>query len=672
MPSPFSLLALVGLLAAIPVVAANSDSFHIEEITIADLQQAILSKRITSTEIVKLYLARIKAFNGPAVEQPQGLLGPIKTMPHAKGIDALGTLNLRPAARKALGFDDHYARSMTDPVDSDPAMPDALEVAAELDRKFAETGKLVGPLHGVVIAIKDQFDTFDMRTTSGADVPYANDRPPRDSTFARKLREAGAIVLAKSNMGEYAGSYGGNRSSFGGTVVDAYDTERNPGGSSSGSSAAVAANLVTVAISEETGPSIRAPAQNNNTVGISGTQELVSRAGMMNIGINTRIGPTARTVADAARILTVIAGYDPRDEMTAFNVGRLPTQPYESFAHATSLKGMRVGVLREYMNPATLTKASLENIRIAEQAVEDLRKLGATIVDPGVDGLLTPYIRRYNPMLSNASFAKVNPELFPVDADGKPASDQIATLVGIAMDPSKGPAKQSLRDFPPALAAGESRYGFELYLAQRGDANIHTMADMLSKATYYNDGTPGSGKPTRLLATNAEMVLDTAVRLQRRFAVQQIVLQCMAELKLDAIVAPTGDTPPPKLIGPTGTGGGPTAGGRSGPLSGTTSNTWTLIGQQGFPAITVPGGFTKEVYDREFDRSAPPIPGADGRPAAPATHLVGPIPAHVPLGVDFNGRPFSEPILLTIASAYEQATHHRVQPPDFGPLPGRN
>src|SRR4029078_737281 len=110
------------------------------------------------------------------------------------------TLNLRPAARQAWGFDERKARSITDPVDADPTMPDALETAAALDAEFAKTGKLAGPLHGVVFAIKDQYDTRDMRTTSGADAFWANDRPPDDSTFIARLRAAGAIILPKGNI----------------------------------------------------------------------------------------------------------------------------------------------------------------------------------------------------------------------------------------------------------------------------------------------------------------------------------------------------------------------------------------------------------------------------------------------------------------------------------------
>src|SRR6185295_606926 len=126
------------------------------------------------------------------------------TIPNAGQLNALSTINLRPAARKTWGFDDRKARSLTDRMDEARNMPDALEVAAAQDRQFKQTGRLVGPMHGVVMAIKDQYDTFDMRTTSGADAQYANDRPPDDATFVTRLREAGAIILAKANMAEYA------------------------------------------------------------------------------------------------------------------------------------------------------------------------------------------------------------------------------------------------------------------------------------------------------------------------------------------------------------------------------------------------------------------------------------------------------------------------------------
>jgi amidase len=662
MTSPARLLAIFAstLLLSFAVAAADGKTFNVEEATIADIQSAIQKKELTTTELVKLYLARIKAFNGPGVGEPEGILGPIQPMAHAKGINALGTLNLRPATRKAMGFDDRKARSMTDSVDADPNMPDALETAAKLDAQFAKTGKLVGPLHGVVFAIKDQYDTVDMRTTSGADAFYANDRPPHDSTFVKRLRDAGAIILAKANMGEYASGF---RSAFGGTVVNPYDTERTPGGSSGGSATAVAANLVTIGIAEESGPSVRAPAQYANTIGIAPTQELVSRVGMMNIGLNTRVGPIARTVEDAARVLTVIAGYDPKDELTAFSVGRTPSQPYESFTHEKSLKGVRIGVVREYMDRKVFAGPLYVNIDIVDKQIEELRKLGATVIEPPAEGLFTKYIRRYNPALQNTSWTRMYPELFPVDAAGKPAKDQVSTLLDLAMDPTKVPGNITLRDIAAAPTVGESKYGFDLYLRERGDANVKSLDDLINKARFFNDPYEGDKRAT-LMNNNKPLVLDSSARLQRRFAVQQIVLQAMADMNLDAVVYPTSVLPPRKINTP-----------RDPSFNGVGNyGMWTFLGVQGFPAITVPAGFTKEVWDRIPDPKAPKaVAGAsrgdgEGETAGPSI-LVGPVAAKLPVGIDFLGRPFSEPTLLKIAAAYAEATKHREPPADYRKVP---
>src|SRR5881397_362831 len=320
-PTLIILAIAITTAGAVPQTPAK---FHLEEATIARIQQALLSGQITTVGLVELYLKRVKAYNGACVNQPHGMLGEVTTIPNAGQINALATLNLRPSARRNWGFDDRKARSMTDGVDDSPRMPDALETAAAQDRLLQQTGRLAGPLHGVVMAIKDQYDTFDMRTTSGADAQYQNDRPPDDATFVKRLRDAGAIILAKSNLAEYAAD--GARSSFGGTFCNPYDTEREPGMSSAGSATAVSANLVTCGIAEETVVSIRWPASVNNIVGLAPTQELVSRDGMMGAGLNTRTGPVCRTVQDAAKVLDVIAGYDPKDELTVFSVRRTPSR----------------------------------------------------------------------------------------------------------------------------------------------------------------------------------------------------------------------------------------------------------------------------------------------------------------------------------------------------------
>jgi Asp-tRNA(Asn)/Glu-tRNA(Gln) amidotransferase A subunit family amidase len=652
-------------LAGTRLLGADSPPpFHVEEATIADIQRAILAHQVTATDVVKMYLARIKAYNGPGVDMPQGRLGPSQFIAHAKGINALDTLNLRPATLQAMGFDTHHARSMTDKVDNDPNMPDALEVAAREDAAFAQTGKLVGPLHGVVIAIKDQFDTFDLRTTSDADAFYANDRPPHDATFVERLRAAGAIILAKANCAEDAS--GAPRAAFGGTFLNPYDTTRSPSGSSSGSGSSVAANLVTCAMGEETTTSIRGPAHWNCDVGLAATQELVSRAGMMGMGLNTRPGPITRTVEDTARILTVIAGYDRKDAMTAFADRRMPAQPYETFTHEHSLQGLRIGVVREYMDKAVFTKADAESIDLANQAIEELRKLGATIIDPGEHGeLFTKYIRELSPRLLNVTFAKQHPGAFPVDAEGNPKSDQITALIDMIIKPESAPGKFTLRDLGSGegyggQTPGETRFEKNLYWRERGDAAITNLSDRASKANFYVDRPAFPDRQPPLLTADKARVLDTTVRLQRRFAVQQIILQAFADMNLDAVVYPTGTLPPSKLGAPPE----PSVNGRSA--------LWTFLGTQGFPAITVPAGFTQTVYDRVDDPTAPaPPPDRRGGGEAPRpSRLVGPIPAVLPFGIDFLVRPFDEPTLFKIAAAYEQATKLRRPPSDFGPVAG--
>jgi Asp-tRNA(Asn)/Glu-tRNA(Gln) amidotransferase A subunit family amidase len=646
-------LVLASFIVLVPSIAsAQAAKFRIEEATIEDIQAAIVRGDVTSTRVVELYLNRIKAYNGTCVNQPDGVLGlgPITPIKNAHQLNALITLNLRPAKREALSFDRRKARSMTDPVDNNPSMADALEVAALQDAYFASTGKLIGPLHGVVFAIKDQYDTFDMRTTGGMDAGFRNDRPPEDATFVKRLREAGAIILAKANLGEMGTP--NSRSSFGGPFCNPYDTTRSPGTSSGGSGASVAANLVTCSIGEETGGSIHHPAKNNSLVGLAPTQELVSRSGMIGAALNTRVGPLCRSVKDAARVLEVIAGYDPKDELTAFSIGRLPSEPYRSFANERKLDGIRIGVIREHMDKRLFTDADVESIDIAERAIADLRRLGATIVDPGAGGaLFQSCVSKYAPIYRNRNFIEQFPNLFPVDAEGKPASDRIATLVDMFLNPSLVPDGPTIRNMGPAPNFGQAKYMLSRYLKERGDANIKTIRDLIDKSNFYRDIRPDAGFVDRKAALeeiNSAVTLDMPNLFQDRFAYQQVVLQCMAQQNLDALVSPAGNIPAYVLGQPI-----------EPPLNGRTNSVWGLLGQHGIPTLSVPAGFTTQVYDRVRDSAAAPE----------GSRLAGPIPAKLPVGVMFFGRPFSEPLLLRIASAYEAATKHRIPPPDFGPLP---
>ena len=645
-------LALASFILLAPsLVSAETAKFRVEEATVEDIQAAILRGELTSTLMVQLYLTRIKAYNGTCVEQPDGVLGagPIKPVKDAHQLNALMTLNLRPAKREKLGFDGRKARSMTDPVDDAPAMPDALEVAAQQDVYFASTGKLIGPLHGVVFSIKDQYNTFDMRTTAGMDAAFANDRPPRDATFVKRLRDAGAIILAKANLGEMGTA--NSRSSFGGPFCNPYDTQRSPGTSSGGSGSSVGANLVTCSIGEETGGSIHHPAKNNSLVGLAPTQELVSRDGMLASGINTRVGPLCRTVKDAARVLEVIAGYDPKDELTAFSVGRLPSEPYRSFADEQTLNGMRIGVIREHMDKKVLNEADFAAIDLAERAIDDLRRLGATIVDPGAGGaLFQSCMDKYIPLYRNRVFIELHPDLFPADSNGKSSTDRIATLVDMFFDPSLVPAGFTIRNIAGASNPGMSKYMVNRYLRERGDANIKSLGDLIDKSKFYRDIRPEAGfidRKAALEETNNSTTLDMASVFQDRFAYQQVVMQCMAQENLDALVSPAGNIPAYVLGEPI-----------EPPLAGRTNSVWGLLGQHGFPTLSVPAGFVTHVFDRVRDASAPG-----------GTRLTGPVPAKLPLGIMFVGRPFAEPTLFRIGSAYEAATKHRIPPPDFGSVP---
>jgi len=262
------------------------------------------------------------------------------------------------------------------------------------------------------------------------------------------------------------------------------------------------------------------------------------------------------------------------------------------------------------------------------------------------------------------------------------------------MDPSKAPGKFTLRDLggmggggagrgggtaaaeagPTAPGSstntGEARFEYNLWLRQRGDANIKTLTDLYTKANFFNDPqfTPLKNS---LMNNDKPRALDMAVRMQQRFMVQEILLEAYAEMNLDAVIYPTSNIPPQKVGAPAE----PTVNGRNGLL-------WSGPGlTQGFPVITVPVGYTTEVYDRIRDPKAPPpapgwtrggFGGAAGERDQEPTVLVGPTPAVLPVGMDISGRPFSEPTLIAIAGAYQDYTHHRHPPPDFGPLTHAN
>jgi amidase len=666
-------------LAAWPF-AAHAD-FHLQEATIADIHRAILAKELTATELVGLYLRRIAAYNGQCVTGAADangyVLGDIEPIEKAGKVGALMTLNIRGK------------RSKTDTVDADPAMPDAIETARALDEEFARTGRLKGPLHGVVFAIKDQFDTFDMRSTSGAAADYANDRPPRDATIVARLRAAGAIILAKANMGEYAA---GDRSTFGGTTCNPYDTTRSAGRSSGGSGAAVAANLVTCAIGEETGPSARNPAANGSLVGIVATHSLVSRGGLIPASLTRdRAGMLCRTVKDAATVLAAVAGYDPRDPATAAAEGQV--RPYADHADAANLTGVRLGVVREFMR--VHAKADEDAVAVVENALRDLAKAGATLVDPGPEGaLFTDALAEILPTLDAGTLAAVFKEALP------PGTDLVAASVAIAGNAAKLPPDLTLRVIaerePPTQ--GEGLFALNRYLRDRGDRNIGSVADLIAKSTFFRvspiDGVAAPGN-VRLeaLVTRTERLtrksdgkeltrkipitaLDITGWHADRTVLQMLINKVMADNRLDALVYPTKTVLAPRLGEPVEPINLKTVQDKvtvmidGEPYERTVERvvdlraplTPRLSPNSGYPAIAMPAGFAGKVYDRAVAR------GADG--SKRAGEFLPPKAVELPVSLDFLGRAFSEPLLIRIAAGYEAATRNRKPPKDFGPVAG--
>jgi amidase len=261
----------------------------------------------------------------------------------------------------------------------------ALDQARRLDEALAETGALVGPLHGVPIVVKDQIETADLRTSFGS-IASGDYLPERDATAIAKLREAGAIILGKTTLPDFATSWF-STSSRSGVTKNPYDLSRDPGGSSSGSAAAVAANLSLVGIGEDTGGSIRLPASFCGLVGLRVTPGLISRAGMSSlVKPQDTSGPMTRTVEDAARLLDVLVGYDPADEYTAAAVVAGNGAPYADSVTGASLVGKRIGVLRQVFGDGSDPDGARVNEAI-DAALTSLAAAGAELVDIRIDDL---------------------------------------------------------------------------------------------------------------------------------------------------------------------------------------------------------------------------------------------------------------------------------------------
>jgi amidase len=332
---------MLGVAASLTSAQQARAPFHLQEATIAGIHDAFRAGQLTCAQLTRLYLDRIEAYN---------LRG--------------------PALRAIIAVN-----------------PKALETAAEMDRQYRANPSGAGSLHCIPIVLKDNFNTFDMPTTGG-NVGMRNSVPPADAFTVARIRKAGALILAKANLQEFARG-GMSISSLGGQVLNPYDLTRTPGGSSGGTGAAVAANFAALGTGSDTGQSIRSPASANSLVGIRPTRGLVSRSGVIpNSQTQDEVGPIARSVTDAALLLDVMAGYDPGDPVTAFGNGRIP-KSYTHLLDKDALKGARIGVMTNLFGDAERHR---EVNRVMDGVTAKMESRGATVVRfalPEYDRLLS-------------------------------------------------------------------------------------------------------------------------------------------------------------------------------------------------------------------------------------------------------------------------------------------
>jgi amidase len=507
---------LAGARGAPAAAAPGLPDFELEELTLTELQAGLVAGRWSAVELTRAYLERIEQTN---------LAG--------------------PQLRAVLEVN-----------------PDAEAIAARLDVERTD-GNLRGPLHGIPILLKDNIATADKTATAAGSLALASARATRDSAVAERLRQAGAVLLGKTNLSEWA-NFRSERSSSGwsgrgGQTRNPYVLDRNPCGSSSGSGVAASANLCAAAIGTETNGSVVCPSSANGLVGIKPTVGLVSRAGIIPIAHSQdTAGPMARTVADAAALLGALTGVDPRDAATAAP-GIEHRRDYNRFLDAGALRGARVGVARNFFGFHEKVDALMDD------AIAAMRASGAEIIDDLELDLSALEGRSYQVLLYEF---KTDLDLYLKD----PASGSPLKSLSQLIEFNESHRDQELRFFEQEIF---------LEAEEKGD---------LSSPEYLE-----------------------ALELCRRVTRDEGIDALVAQQRLDAIMAPTGGPAwPTDLVNGDHFGGG--------------SSSPAAI--SGYPNITIPAG---QVFG-------------------------------LPVGLSLFGPAFSEPRLIGLAYAFEQATRHRATP----------
>src|SRR2546425_6906601 len=473
-----AVLAATIVLALAPVLATTID---FESATIADINAAFDAGTLTAEKLVQMCLARIAAFDrkGPALH-------------------AVITLN-----------------------------PKALDAARVLDAERTSKGRR-SPLHGIPVVLKDNYDTFDLPTTGGS-VLLEGSIPSKDAFVVAKLREAGAIILAKVNMSEFASA--GAYSSLGGQSLNPHDLTRTPSGSSGGTGVAIAAGYAPLGMGTDTGGSIRGPSTSNGIVGLKPTHGLLSRSGIIPLALSFDTGgPMARSVYDVAIALGIMTGVDPADAATTKSQGNFQTD-YTTSLRADALKGARIGVARDFLG------ADPDVDWVVEAALAAMRKAGATLVDV-----------RYPKWLLD----------------------------------SKG-------EFYTAVRYPEFTAQIAEYLAHTGPKYPKTLAEMIDRANQFNATRDDGAHPNPSRWSLFKRELDSGTLTDYRYKavhdyglpmVRALVDGILSAQQLDAIVYPTSPRRPGLIAAPPGAGGG-------GAVSAT-----DIANLTGFPDLIVPAGFT--------------------------------------------------------------------------------
>ncbi|MBX9776170.1 MAG: hypothetical protein K2Y71_17460 [Xanthobacteraceae bacterium] len=666
----------------------------------------------------------------PTVQQQFGMTVGI---PNAGQVRALGMLNIRGQRSVTCkgDFDRHPSAGPLPP--GAPAVceefrrqPDALERADELDRQYGRNPDLAAmPMYCIPFSLKDPFDAKDMRSTGGGDAAYDIDFPARDHTLVARLRETGAIMFAKANTTEYNGRGPGNpgganyptkvfasvlgyqRSTWAGNPCNSYDTTRAASiGSSSGSGVSVSTNLVMCSLCEETGQSCRGPANHNSVALILPHKAHLSFLGGA-IGAeiyNDRSGIHCRAVTDAVRVLDALKDpvkgyYDPRDIFTTVPRSSLPTEPYASAITSGSpgaLKGMRIGIIREFMVKHAKVDEPIVDAVSAEMKAMLAGHLGATLVesvtagwvdDPEIENMTTTFdraIAELVPVLFPDFLYRLTPAREPQFPDfaarirptpfapgvtkgtGTLASADWMVRWAEGLEPS--PRNLTLRNL---LGGGGDtgsrsfRFHIPQYLTRRAkdwaDRGFkETLVDWPSlnaRSKFWGDDQRAAFKNWEDLTSLHRPPKGIAENIQRRELLRRILMKVMYENKLDVLIQVHTALPPAKI----GLAPEPVVNGRA--------ISYPLGPNAGLTEILIPAGYVRTVYDPRFVLAT----DANGRKVYRSVTSTAPteIPAPgLPFSINFLVEPGMEHLALKAATAYQAASQRRVPPPMFPALPG--